>query len=121
MGKSLEESPAANPTVTLRYDPAAGNIGVVITNHGKQPCTVTVSDELYRNEPPRTHPVAPGQSIEDYRLLKASAQWYNFTIQIRELAGYQRRLAGHMETGRDSTSDPAMSSPRAVWSPLFTG
>ncbi|HZC35074.1 MAG TPA: hypothetical protein VE242_05645 [Chthoniobacterales bacterium] len=33
--------------------------------------------------------------------------WYDFTV---EAGDFQRRLAGHLETGYDSMSDPAFGS-----------
>jgi phospholipase C len=37
--------------------------------------------------------------------LAASGQWYDFTVTA---AAFTRRLAGRIETGADSISDPAM-------------
>ncbi len=106
--KAASSASSSNPDVAVRYDKASGNIGVTITNYGRQPCTAIVSDKVYKNEPDRRHLLAPGQSVEDYRLLQASAQWYDITVEVEELPGYLRHFAGHLETGRDSTSDPAM-------------
>ena len=103
-----------NPEISLRYDRAAGNIGVVISNHGDQPSTVIISDRLYKNEPDRRHVVAPGQTIEDYRLLQASSQWYEITAEVEGQTGYLRQFAGHLETGRESITDPAMAQPAAA-------
>jgi phospholipase C len=41
--------------------------------------------------------------------LRASAQWYDFTVRVLGLPDYARRCAGHVETGRDSYSDPAFA------------
>jgi phospholipase C len=34
--------------------------------------------------------------------------WYDVVVTVAEDAGFEYRFAGHIETGRDSMSDPAM-------------
>ena len=34
--------------------------------------------------------------------------WYDVVVTVAEDPSFQHRLAGHVETGRDSISDPAM-------------
>ena len=40
--------------------------------------------------------------------LKASGNWYDFSVSVPALAGYTRRFAGRLETGEHLISDPAM-------------
>jgi phospholipase C len=40
-------------------------------------------------------------------LLK-SGGWYDFTLRIPGNKSFEKRYAGHVETGSDSKSDPAM-------------
>ena len=40
--------------------------------------------------------------------LASSGGWYDFSVRVNGQADYSRRFAGRMETGADSTSDPAM-------------
>ena len=43
--------------------------------------------------------------------LERSAHWYDFTVTVHNLPSFRRRFAGHIETGRDSLSDPALGGP----------
>lgn len=42
-----------------------------------------------------------------------SAGWYDLTVTIDEVPGWARRLAGRLENGRPSTSDPALGTTPA--------
>ena len=36
-------------------------------------------------------------------------RWYDHALRVKELTGFGRRLAGHLENGEPSVSDPAMA------------
>lgn len=55
-----------------------------------------------------THHLQPNDSVTHFRELKKSFSWYDFTVQVASDASFQRRLAGHVESGKDSMSDPAL-------------
>ena len=40
--------------------------------------------------------------------LQASFGWYDVAITVDTDPGFRRRLAGHVESGEDSASDPAI-------------
>jgi phospholipase C len=40
--------------------------------------------------------------------LAPSAGWYDFIITVDSDPTFQQELAGHLETGRPGTTDPAM-------------
>jgi phospholipase C len=42
--------------------------------------------------------------------LERSYGWYDFRITTGSDSSFQHRLAGHLETGRDSMSDPAIGT-----------
>jgi phospholipase C len=52
--------------------------------------------------------VAAGAALDLRLPLAASQHWYDYSVKVRELAGFSRRLAGHIETGEPSVSDPAL-------------
>jgi phospholipase C len=37
-----------------------------------------------------------------------SCGWYDLGIRVESEPGFLRRLAGHVENGKDSASDPAL-------------
>jgi phospholipase C len=40
--------------------------------------------------------------------LKKSHHWYDFGMKVNGSQAFERRYAGHIETGRSSFSDPFM-------------
>ena len=51
----------------------------------------------------------PARSQSTVRLPVAqSAHWYDVSVKVMGQADWLRRLAGHVETGQASISDPAM-------------
>ena len=40
--------------------------------------------------------------------LAASHHWYDLGLRVKNLAGWSRRLAAHIETGAPSNSNPAI-------------
>jgi phospholipase C len=68
---------------------------------------VTVAPALYPKGAPREHVLAPGARVVDVWSVKDSAGWYDLAVTAAGSATFLRRLAGRVETGRPSTSDPA--------------
>jgi phospholipase C len=93
--------------VISRYDAASGRLVLTLHNAGPSPVTLTVA-EAYSKAPPRSHALTSGASLEDAWPIAASAHWYDVSVTAAEDAGFLRRLAGHVETGRPSLSDPAL-------------
>ena len=51
-----------------------------------------------------------GNSVTTVRIaVDASHRWYDYSLKVTGIAGFGRRLAGHLENGQPSISDPAMS------------
>lgn len=92
---------------SVTYVPGQETALLALTNTGKEPLNVTVT-ERYSN----THQnvsVPPGESQQrDYDLQK-SFGWYDLEVRSSN-ANYLRRFAGHVETAGPSTSDPAVYS-----------
>jgi phospholipase C len=63
--------------------------------------------------------LAPSSQAARSWTLAATVGWYDLSITSPEAPRYLRRLAGRLETGAPSTSDPAMGGParmdQAVW------
>jgi phospholipase C len=54
------------------------------------------------------HSLAPGRLFFWHWPLLTSFGWYDLTISTDSDPTFERRLAGHVETGADSVSDPAL-------------
>jgi phospholipase C len=48
------------------------------------------------------------QERSEFWSLERSYGWYDFRITTGSDSSFQHRLAGHLETGHDSMSDPAI-------------
>jgi len=92
------------------YDAARGVLNVSLLNPGPAPLIATVTDLAYGN-PPRVLHVPAGQSVSSAWDLAACHHWYDLQWQLQEQPHWLRRLAGHLETGRPSMSDPAATAP----------
>ena len=92
-------------TVNSRYDAATQELVVSLRNFGATAREVSIRPLAYTQAPGRRHHLAPAQTIEDRWKIAGSDHWYN--IEIRSGSAVWQ-LAGHIETGRVSRSDPAM-------------
>jgi phospholipase C len=84
-----------------------GQLQLTLTNRGAQSVRLTVTPNAYTGMSARRHTLAPGASVDDAWALKDSAGWYDLTVTAASSTTFLRRLAGRVETGRPSTSDPA--------------
>ena len=83
-----------------------GSVGLSIRNAGKQKATVTVLDAYSGEKVVRV--LGPGGHADGELSLERFRGWYDVVVTVAEDPGFERRLTGHVETGRDSISDPAM-------------
>jgi hypothetical protein len=104
-------SPAAKANLTLesRYDVDDDAVILTITNLGTLAARVTVSN-AYGNDRAVTRLLRPGHSDRQRWELKKSFGWYDLSVVTDADPGFLRRLAGHLENGRDSVSDPAFGN-----------
>lgn len=86
---------------------AGGDIRLHLHNRGDRTLAVAVRDASYgRSE--RSIRVAPGAMQELTWDLQSSHHWYDLIISTDQ---HQWRLAGHIEDGHESISDPANVAP----------
>jgi phospholipase C len=95
-----------NPEVRVNYDVAAGNVSLSLANTGSAPCSLTIANAY--GGAPHTYTLHPGKSVDDPWVLASSSAWYDLSVTVAEAPEFLRRFAGHVETGRPSTSDPAI-------------
>jgi phospholipase C len=108
-GLSPQRHHSPQPEIRVEYDCAREGIRLELLNHGDHPCTFRLSANAYQHRfTPLSFRVKARAERDHFLSLRHSANWYDFTVQIVGLAGFTRRFAGHLETGRHSLSDPAM-------------
>jgi phospholipase C len=56
------------------------------------------------------HILKPHGELSEFWSLHSSYGWYDFTITTDSDPSFQQRLAGHLETGHDSMTDPAIAT-----------
>lgn len=77
----------------------------MVTNTGPVECRVTMSSAY--DDDVIAKRIKPGQHFSKKLSLKSSFGWYDLSVVIDTDPSFLRVLAGHVENGRDSASDPA--------------
>jgi phospholipase C len=78
-----------------------------IANLASAPSQVSVLD-AYKGTTQRYRPLQPGQTLNDKLQLAPFDGWYDLIVTVAGDPNFTYRLAGHVETGEDSSSDPAL-------------
>jgi phospholipase C len=95
------------PEAQVGYIDGAATVLLTLTNSSSQTVTVVV-EERYSSAR-QSIAISPSEKVEQRWLLEGSSGWYDITVRSDD-TNYLRRFAGHVETGRSSTSDPAIYS-----------
>jgi phospholipase C len=108
--KGKGKAKVALPEVKAHYDVANGNLVLKFTNKGDRNARLSVADNAYGA---KVKPVIvpAGETVEEKWVLASSHHWYDLTVTDNDDDSYQRRLAGHIETGKPSITDPAAVAP----------
>jgi phospholipase C len=92
--------------VQTSYDAQTNRITVTISNPSANSVTVNVLDR-YTGQV-TSDILAHGGSASRRSSLAHVDGWYDFQITAANDLGFSYEIAGHLETGKDSTTDPAM-------------
>jgi phospholipase C len=100
--------------VTVTRDPSGSSLILAVKNPGGKPLQIIATPNAYTKPmTPWTARVPASGSANHKWQLKDSRGWYDVSVRIGEGGDWLRRLAGRIETGKESVSDPAMAG-RAV-------
>ena len=103
------------PRVTISTD-AKGVLAVGLTGAGEgERVAVLDMDPAYplsEGEARRRLVVHPGRTARSLWDLRGSDHWYDLTLTLADDPGFVQRLAGHVETGAPSRTDPAIGRMR---------
>jgi phospholipase C len=100
---------AAHSSLDVRsgYDKEdRGGVTLRIANRGAHSAAVTVRDAYTGTEFKEL--LAPREDLDRDWSLNATHGWYDLIVRIEGDAAFEYRLAGHVETGADSVTDPAL-------------
>ena len=95
-----------NLKVVPTYQPAAETITLAITNKGTQTAQVTITN-VYTGDVVGTS-VLPGKSFTELFHLKSLYGWYDLIVRVTGDGSFLQHIAGHLETGKNSATDPAL-------------
>jgi phospholipase C len=103
---SVGGSDNANLDVSVTYDDGPG-LTLTVRNLAKgHAATVRIVDAYTRQTVTQT--LATGKVLVWHWALGATFGWYDLTISVDSDPTFQERVAGHVETGKDSFSDPML-------------
>jgi phospholipase C len=80
-------------------------------NGDTRPRRLRLAGSTYRDLAQQTLRLAPGEEASLQWSVAAAGRWYDVEIDSPDDADFYRRLAGRMENGQPSVSDPAMGGP----------
>jgi phospholipase C len=105
---SVSGSSSANFNIKTLFEPILTAMSLSFENKGKA-CNLTVLD-VYTGKTYSQH-FEPGQVWINTWLLIGNHGWYDFVIHVDTDPGFEQRVSGHVETGIDSMTDPAIAAP----------
>jgi phospholipase C len=87
----------------------SGKIELQIANLDPQRSyTVEITDMAYKQSK-QTKAIDAAGTTRILLDLERSSNWYDFSVRISGVEGFEKRYAGRVETGRNGISDPAMA------------
>jgi phospholipase C len=99
-------SPASELDVLASYDERPAAIRLRVTNPGAHRVRISIRDGYGSRL--RTRFLAAGETVTERWPLSRSRGWYDLQVTVQGDPHFQRRYAGHVETGEDSVTDPLM-------------
>ncbi len=106
---SFDGDVRANLDVDAIYDCHRVGIHLAIRNASRASYKVRVFDHYTGETTVRF--LTPGEGFEHRWGLEGSFGWYDLTVSVDGDSAFGHRVAGHVETGEDSMTDPALGAP----------
>jgi len=98
----------ARPSVDEQCDANSNKLILVLRNDGTDVCTFAITNR-YDSRANVTKTVR-GSDTQTLQIdLSASHGWYDLDISVNTDTTFARRIGGHVETGNESYSDPALA------------
>jgi phospholipase C len=92
--------------IEVGYDLEHNGVMLMLQNKGTAVCPISIRDGYTKKVLQEI--VMPGSSVSLYFSLAKSYGWYDLLVESKLDAAFQRHVAGHVETGKDSMTDPAI-------------
>ena len=108
VGIASSESADRGLELEVKYDPEASRMRLRCTNSSSAAVDFVLADRAYGLDGTGTFAVPRGERIDVWFDLSPSGRWYDFELTAPSAPSFRRRVAGRMENGDPSISDPAM-------------
>jgi phospholipase C len=95
----------------LSYDLTNNGVTLQLRNRGNAASKVRVLD-VYAGKTVSSS-LASGEDWQQPWPLNDTFGWYDLVIEAEDDPGFRHQLAGHLESGKDSTTDPAIGAVKA--------
>ncbi len=105
---SFSPTSSANVACSIVYNVAQGGVMLSILNSGKAAQTLQIVDSYTGNRV--TSALAAGQVYQHSYSLTKNYGWYDFVVEVESDISFSQRLAGHLETGLPSMTDPIIGA-----------
>jgi len=105
---SIAGGNSSNLDIRSAYDVRRNGIILTIRNLSASKTEVRVTD-AYTGETLKQD-LKPSESLENGWFLDRSFGWYDLTVTTESDSSFSQQLAGHVESGSDSVTDPAIAS-----------
>jgi phospholipase C len=101
---------SANIQSEIAYDVAGGGITLTAVNSGTAPCQLQVLNVYASATVVKV--LNAGAKFQQFFSLQKYHGWYDLVLTVASDNTFRQQLAGHLETGKDSTTDPAIPYQR---------
>ncbi len=105
---SIAGSGKANLDVRTTYDKTSNEITLSGVNRGSKTVTYRLTNAY--NGQVSTGDIKPGAAAEGTFGLNGTHGWYDFILEVEQDSSFHYQIAGHLETGSESRTDPAIGS-----------
>jgi phospholipase C len=101
-------NPATSTSVQseIAYDIGSGGVTLTAKNNGPAACRLQVLDVYTSAIVARA--LKAGAGFQQFFPLQKFHGWYDLVLTVESDVTFRQQLAGHLETGKDSTTDPAI-------------
>ncbi|GBQ62404.1 phospholipase C [Ameyamaea chiangmaiensis NBRC 103196] len=101
------------PRIATDIDAASGRLLIALHPTSEHTCALTLTQHAAYGGESRAITLTPGAVQTVAWDLASSDHWYDVSVTSSDMPGFVVRLAGHVETGRASRSDPLLGEPMA--------
>ena len=105
---SVAGAAAANLDIRTAYDTQNNAITLFAVNLGANGVSLRMTNTYTGIV--HTRKLDPGQAAKEHWQLHQSFGWYDLIIEVESDSSFRYQLAGHVETGQESRTDPAIGS-----------